>query len=91
MMKADILVQQILAVIDEAAADNGLYRKLCDAELQQYSKLITPYGPVCQRLEVPSKSGGTHRMYCNNPVALIYATGMANRKIWFILEAASGV
>ena len=31
MMKADIPVQQILAVIDEADADNGLYRKLCDA------------------------------------------------------------
>ena len=38
MMKFDIPVQQILKVMDEADAENPLHRKLCDAELQKFSK-----------------------------------------------------
>ena len=90
MMKFDIPVQQILKVMDEADAENPLHRKLCDAEFQKFSKLITPYGPVCQWLEVPSKSGGTHRVYVNNPFALIYATGMVNRKFGSFLKRHLG-
>lgn len=90
MMKFDIPVGQILKVVGEADASHPLNRKLCDDEFQKFSKLETPYGPVCQWLEVPSKSGGVHRLYLNNPFALIYATGRVNPKFGSFLRRHLG-
>ena len=77
LMSVDLSVVGMKSVLDQVGRAETSRRRL-DASLGKHSKTITPYGQVSQFLTLPMIDGTTSEVPCNNPFALIHATGMLN-------------
>jgi len=79
MMRLDIPVSKVLAVVNHNSCDDFTARE-CQNEYRQYSRMSTPYGTVATSLRVQLTDGTATDLYINNPFALLYAAATTSPK-----------
>ena len=81
MMKFDMPVQQIVAILRETEPEGEpeLTVRDCTGEYTKFSKLDTKYGKVCHELPIELEDGSSHNLYVNNPFALLFAAASLSK------------
>ena len=86
MMRFDMPVNQIVAVLRETEPSSKLTRVRCTDEYTKFSKLETIYGRVTYEIPIELEDGTIHRMYANNPFALLFAAARLSQRFSRFLQ-----
>ena len=79
MMRFDLPVRQIVAVLRESEPDGEVTERHCNNEYKKISRLDTVYGKVSHELPIELEDWTIHKLYVNNPFALVFAAASLSK------------
>lgn len=87
--------QSALAAVLQAVAqdpdvvDGSASRRDVRHARNEFAATQTPYGPVHQKLQLTTKSGGTMHLEIQHPIAMLHAACVASKSLSELVDAAS--